>query len=129
MSAITAFLDGVKKRLSKATPGQWMRDDILFSSNEDGWRIVRVVETEPLLPAIGLIHNTADAKLVESAPHDLKLLIEMLEVALGALEKINNFYVDYELGELGEEAKLSRDALKQIAAMADEARQALGEKE
>ncbi len=95
--AITAFLDSVKERLANAMPGPWRSHD---------W---------PSFPRL----DEYDYELIAHAPHDLKLLTEMLEVALGALEKINNFYVDYELGELGEEAKLSCDALKQIAAMAE----------
>ncbi len=121
MSAITAFIDGVKERIEKASPSPWYWEyksgyEALMSSSglevlDDGSAGGEYVAS--------ITPDSWDARLIAHAPHDLKLLIEMLEVALGALEKINNFYVDYELGELGEEAKLSRDALKQIAAMAE----------
>lgn len=44
-------------------------------------------------------------------------LVTSLETCVKALEKINGFYVDYELGELTHEALCAREALTSVASI------------
>ncbi len=115
MSAITAFIDGVKERIEKASPSPWYWEyksgyEALMSSSglevlDDGSAGGEYVAS--------ITPDSWDARLIAHAPHDLKLLTEMLRVAIEALEQVRN-----ERKSFGSPS-YANDALKQIERMAE----------
>lgn len=93
-AAISAYLQEVRARLEAATPGKWLcatkpetSHRVYYIYPDDGSNWIPALETATLYEP-GNPCAKGDAKLIASAPTELKLLVECLEVSMKALENV-----------------------------------------
>ncbi len=87
-SNLSTFLSGIKQRLERSTPGPWIKRPLDLYQGGVGYEIVSaagedVLDNQTYYPRAP---NDTDAALIASAPTDLALAVEAIEVMREALE-------------------------------------------
>lgn len=113
---IQTYISSVRDRIAKATPGPWIKRPLALHEGGDGYEIVNVEEKTILddqtyYPSAP---DDLDGELIASAPTDLSLLCDALEVAIKALEH------EAEDTEASWGSRAAKQALEQINRMIGE---------